>query len=172
MLLVDDNPKNLQVLFQTLEAQGHEVTDVGCPDTDRFYKFPSIGERVARELQKDTAPLAINCCGSGTGLNTDEYMDMRMRGGLPRASAVKHVHEKHGVDLLSCVCAIDRATLPPLMEYWVPGVEVSGVHELVGNALVMDGENDRTLDLRGNSVNGNGADDGNGEAEQEGGPDA
>jgi Fe-S oxidoreductase len=89
------------------------------------------------------------CCGGGAGLGNDENMEMRMRGGLPRANAVKHVYEKHGVNLLTCVCAIDRATLPPLMEYWVPDVLVSGVHELVGNALVMDGENERTTDLRG-----------------------
>jgi hypothetical protein len=35
------------------------------------------------------------------------------------------------------------------MEYWVPEVKVSGVHELVGNALVMSGEPERTTDLRG-----------------------
>jgi hypothetical protein len=58
------------------------------------------------------------------------------------------------VNLLTCICAIDRAVLPPLMEYWVPEVQVSGIHELVGNALVMEGENDRTLDLRGNERNG------------------
>jgi hypothetical protein len=81
-------------------------------------------------------------------------MDMRMRGGLPRASAVKHVHEKHGVDLLSCICAIDRATLSTLMQYWVPAVEVSGVHELVGNALVMEGEKKRTVDLREEDLEG------------------
>ena len=51
------------------------------------------------------------------------------------------------------------------MQYWVPEVEVTGVHELVGNALVMDGENDRTLDLRGNNPN-------EAEAEAEGGSDA
>ena len=50
---------------------------------------------------------------------------------------------------MSCICAIDRATLPPLAEYWAPGVEISGVHELVANALVMDGEPERTLNLRG-----------------------
>ena len=72
----------------------------------------------------------------------------------PRANAVKHVHEKHGVNVLSCICAIDKATLPPLMEYWVPGVEVGGVHELVGNALVVKGEKDRTTDLRGDPLPG------------------
>ena len=43
----------------------------------------------------------------------------------------------------------DRAVFPPLMHYWVPGVEVSGLHELVANALVMDGEKERTENLRG-----------------------
>lgn len=38
------------------------------------------------------------CCGSGTALNTDEIMELRMRSGLPRANAVKYVHEKHGVN--------------------------------------------------------------------------
>jgi hypothetical protein len=33
------------------------------------------------------------------------------------------------------------------MEYWVPGVQVGAVHELVGNALLMEGET-RTTDLR------------------------
>ncbi len=94
------------------------------------------------------------CCGSGSGLNTDEFMEMRMRGGLPRANAVKHVHDKHGVNMLSCICAIDRAVLPPLMDYWVPDVDVTGVHELVGNAIVMEGETERTTDLRGNPLEG------------------
>jgi hypothetical protein len=89
------------------------------------------------------------CCGSGAGLGTDENMEMRLRGGLPRANAVKYVHENNGANILLCMCAIDKATLPPLLEYWVPGVEVGGVHEMVGNALVMKGENDRPTDLRG-----------------------
>jgi hypothetical protein len=50
--------------------------------------------------------------------------------------------------MLANVCAIDRATLSTSMDYWVPGVAVTGVHELVGNALVMKGEKERTQDLR------------------------
>lgn len=78
---------------------------------------------------------------------------MRLRGGFPRANAVKYVKEQYGVNLLTCICAIDRATLPPLLEYWVPGVEVAGVHELVGNALVLKGEKERTTNLRGEPLN-------------------
>ena len=101
------------------------------------------------EMPEETIREKTFCCGGGAGLGTDENLEMRLRGGLPRAMAVKEVKEKHGVNRLACICAIDRATLPPLMEYWVPGVEVTGVHELVGNALVMKGEKKRETDLRG-----------------------
>lgn len=50
-----------------LEKQGHEIIDVGCFSTEKFVKYPSIGERVAEALQDGLAPIAINCCGSGTG---------------------------------------------------------------------------------------------------------
>jgi hypothetical protein len=89
------------------------------------------------------------CCAGGAGLGNDENMEMRLRGGLPRGAAVAHVRDVHGVNQLACICAIDRATLVPLVEYWAPGVEVTGVHELVGNALVMAGEKPRDTDLRG-----------------------
>jgi Fe-S oxidoreductase len=112
---------------------------------NRFYDMP---ENTIRER--------TFCCGSGSGLGTDENFEMRMRGGLPRANAVKHVRERYGVNLLACICAIDKATLPPLMEYWVPGTQVAGVHELVGNALVMKGEKERTTDLRGQPFKTNG----------------
>ena len=101
------------------------------------------------EMPENTIRERTFCCGSGSGLGTDENLEARLRGGLPRANAVQYVHDKHGVNLLACMCAIDKATLVPLLEYWVPGVEVAGVHELVGNALVMKGEGERTTDLRG-----------------------
>jgi len=101
------------------------------------------------EMPENTIRERTFCCGSGAGLGSDENMEMRLRGGLPRANAVKYVQEQYGVNLLSCICAIDKATLPPLLEYWVPGVEVAGVHELVGNALVIQGAKERTVNLRG-----------------------
>jgi Fe-S oxidoreductase len=106
------------------------------------------------EMPENTIREQTFCCGSGSGLGTDENFEMRMRGGLPRASAVRYVKETLGVNLLACICAIDKATLPPLMEYWVPGVEVAGVHELVGNALVLTGGKSRSTDLRGEAIPG------------------
>jgi Fe-S oxidoreductase len=108
------------------------------------------------EMPENTIREQTFCCGGGAGLGTDENMEMRLRGGLPRANAVKYVHERHGVNRVACICAIDRATLPPLFEYWVPGVGVTGVHELLANALVMKGEKERTADLRGDPLEGMG----------------
>jgi Fe-S oxidoreductase len=101
------------------------------------------------EMPENTIREQTFCCGSGSGLGTDENFEMRMRGGFPRANAVKYVHEKYGVNMLACICAIDKATLPPLLEYWVPGIEVAGVHELVGNALILKDARERNTDLRG-----------------------
>ncbi|MFH2067728.1 MAG: sulfate reduction electron transfer complex DsrMKJOP subunit DsrK [Pseudomonadota bacterium] len=95
------------------------------------------------------------CCGSGAGLNAGEDMELRMAGGLPRANAVKYVHEKYGVNTLATICAVDRAAFPDLMDYWVPGVGVIGLHEMVGNALIMPGESEnRETDLRGEPLPG------------------
>jgi hypothetical protein len=40
------------------------------------------------------------------------------------------------------------------MDYWVPGVKVMGVHELLANALIMKGEKERLTDLRGEPLAG------------------
>jgi Fe-S oxidoreductase len=106
------------------------------------------------DMPENTIREQTFCCGGGSGLNAGEYDVIRMRGGLPRASAVKYVHDKHGVNCLANICAIDRATLPPLMSYWVPEVTVYGTHELIANALIMEGENDRSVNLRGEPIPG------------------
>ena len=104
------------------------------------------------EMPENTIRERTFCCGSGSGLGTDENLEMRLRGALPRGNAVKYVRDKHQVNLLACICAIDKATLPTALEYWSPGVEVAGVHELLGNALVVKGEKERTADLRGTAL--------------------
>ena len=110
---------------------------------NNFYEMP------ANTIREQTF-----CCGSGSGLNAGENMELRLTGGLPRANAVKHVHEKYGVNMLATICAIDRAALPTLMDYWVPGVGVTGVTEMVANALILPGEGERTTNLRGEPLPG------------------
>jgi len=110
---------------------------------NNFYEMP------ANTIREQTF-----CCGSGSGLNAGENMVLRMQGGLPRANAVKYVHDKHDVNMLACVCAIDRAALTSAVEYWVPEVEVTGMCELVGNALILPGEGKRTMNLRSEDLPG------------------
>ena len=100
------------------------------------------------EMPDETIREKTLCCGSGSGLNAGENMELRLRGGFPRAEAVRSVRERFGVNMLANICAIDRVALPPLMDYWNPGVGVTGVHELVGNALVLDENDHRTMNFR------------------------
>ncbi|ROL59248.1 (Fe-S)-binding protein [Bacteroidetes/Chlorobi group bacterium MS-B_bin-24] len=104
------------------------------------------------EMPDNTIREQTFCCGSGAGLGTEENFEMRMRGGFPRANAAKYVKDKYGVNICLCICAIDKANLPPLFDFWVPGLEVGGVHEMVGNALIMTGEKPREVDLRLNPL--------------------
>ena len=100
------------------------------------------------EMPENTIREQTFCCGGGAGLGTDENMEMRLRGGLPRGSALRYVQEQHGVNQMAAMCAIDRATLVTVADYWAPGVKITGISELVANAMIFEGENKRTENLR------------------------
>jgi Fe-S oxidoreductase len=104
--------------------------------------------REFHEMPENTIREQTFCCGGGAGLGTDENMELRLRGGLPRGNAVRYVRDKYGVNQMAAICAIDRATLITVCDYWAPGVEVTGIHELVTNAMIMKGEKERELNLR------------------------
>jgi hypothetical protein len=101
------------------------------------------------EMPENTIREQTFCCGSGSGLNASENMELRLRGGFPRQNALRYVADKYGVNMLACICAIDRAALPPAAQYWNPDVGVTGITELVANALIMEGEGPRTHNIRG-----------------------
>ncbi len=146
------NPKRNDHLTVTWHDSCNVARGMGMLEEPRYVLKNVVNH--FHEMPEDTIREKTFCCGSGTGLNASEDMELRMKGGFARANAVKFVHERHGVNMLGNVCAIDRATLKPLMDYWVPGVNVCGLHELVANALVMKGEKERTTDLRGEPLPG------------------
>ncbi|RME28996.1 MAG: (Fe-S)-binding protein, partial [Deltaproteobacteria bacterium] len=100
------------------------------------------------EMPENTIREQTFCCGGGAGLGTDENMEMRLRGGMPRGMAVRYMRDTYGVNQLCAICAIDRATLSTVCDFWAPGVKVTGLHELVANAMVLTGEKKRELNLR------------------------
>ncbi len=139
-------PERNDHIIATYHDSCNPARAMGLLDEPRYIinnvlnNFVEMPERTIRE--------ETFCCGSGTGLNTEEIMELRLRGGFPRGNAVRYVQDHKDVNWLACVCALDRATLPPVVDYWAPGVNVSGLTELLANALVMKGEIPRTLDLR------------------------
>ena len=150
------DPKRNDHLRTTFHDSCNVARGMGMFEEPRYVLNKVCNE--FHEMPENTIREQTFCCGSGSGLNAEEFMDIRMRGGFPRANAVSYVREKHKVDSLVTICAIDRASLPTLMKYWNPGVSVYGLHELVGNALVMTGEKKRTEDLRENPMAGFGED--------------
>ncbi len=111
------------------------------------------------EMPENTIREQTFCCGGGAGLGTDENMEMRLRGGMPRGNAVRYVQEQHGVNQMAAMCAIDRATLTTVADYWAPGVKVTGISELVANAMIFTGEKKRTENLRLEPIPGVAEDD-------------
>jgi hypothetical protein len=81
---------------------------------------------ILRHAGQNTIREQTFCCGSGAGLNAGEDMELRMPAACPGPTPSNTWHDKFGVNMLACVCAIDRAAFPDLMEYWVPGVGVTG----------------------------------------------
>jgi len=111
------------------------------------------------EMPENTIREQTFCCGGGAGLGTDENMEIRLRGGLPRGSAVRYVQQQYGVNQLAAMCAIDRATLTTVCDYWAPGVQVTGISELVANAMILTGEKKRVQNLRLEPIPGMEAED-------------
>jgi Fe-S oxidoreductase len=141
------NPKRNDMYKVTFHDSCNPARAMGLFEEPRYILNHIVNNYY--EMPENTIKEQTFCCGAGSGLNTDEIMEIRMRGGYPRANAVQHVRDKHGVNLMSCICAIDKATLTGLMDYWAPTVEIAGIHELLGNALIMDGENERLTNMRG-----------------------
>ena len=110
---------------------------------------PTFHEMAADSIRERTL-----CCGGGAGLGADENMGVRLRAGMGRGKAVAQVRDAHGVNTLVTICAIDRATLTTVCDYWAPPVRVAGLHELVGNALVMQGEKPRECNFRHEPIGG------------------
>ncbi len=79
------------------------------------------------------------CCGAGGGLLTDELMETRTQGALPRMSALQQVVQNNGVTHMVAICAICKSRFSRIMpEYGYEMDQVLSMHQLVGNAVVLD----------------------------------
>jgi Fe-S oxidoreductase len=86
-----------------------------------------------REMPADTIRERTFCCGGGAGMLTDELMDVRMKGALPRVEAFRTT----GANFLATTCALCKAQLPVALQYYGIEAQVGGVMDLLGMATVV-----------------------------------
>ncbi|MGD8618899.1 MAG: (Fe-S)-binding protein [Gammaproteobacteria bacterium] len=90
------------------------------------------------DMPQDTIHEATYCCGGGGGLLTDDLMEVRVKGALPRMEALKHVVEQHGVTHMAAICAICKSQFAKVLPYYGFSMNsIVSVHQLVSNAIVL-----------------------------------
>ncbi|MHB1240750.1 MAG: sulfate reduction electron transfer complex DsrMKJOP subunit DsrK [Gammaproteobacteria bacterium] len=90
------------------------------------------------DMDADTIGEGTFCCGGGGGLLTDDLMEVRVKGALPRMQALKHVVQEHGVTHMAAICAICKSQFSKVLPYYGFTMDqIIAVHQLVGDALVL-----------------------------------
>jgi len=90
------------------------------------------------DMPQDTIHESTYCCGGGGGLLTDDLMELRVKGALPRMEALKHVVENHGVTHMAAICAICKSQFAKVLPYYGFQMDsIVSVHQLVSNAIVL-----------------------------------
>lgn len=88
------------------------------------------------EMDPETTHEKTFCCGGGGGTLTDELMDLRIRGAMPRVTALTQVMKRDKVNFMALICAICKAQFSKILPmYKIPMETVGGVHQLVSNAV-------------------------------------
>ncbi len=100
------------------------------------------------DMDDDTILDATFCCGGGGGLLTDDLMEIRVKGAMPRMQALKKVTEDYGVTNLAAICAICKSQFAKTLPYFGFRMDqIVSVHQLVSNAIVLTGsEQEAELD--------------------------
>ncbi len=91
------------------------------------------------DMADGTIREATFCCGGGGGLLTDDLMEVRVKGALPRATALNNVVKENRVNFLALICAICKAQFTKVLpKYGFDMSMVGGVHQLVSKAIKLD----------------------------------
>ncbi|MDO8892490.1 MAG: 4Fe-4S dicluster domain-containing protein [Sulfurimicrobium sp.] len=91
------------------------------------------------DMQAETIHEGTFCCGGGGGLLTDDLMELRVKGALPRMEAFNNVVQEKQVNFLALICAICKSQFSKVIPYY--GFDMSmvgGVHQLVATAILLE----------------------------------
>lgn len=90
------------------------------------------------DMAPDTIHDSTFCCGGGGGLLTDDLMEIRVKGAMPRMQALKQVVEENGVTHMAAICAICKSQFTKVLPYYGFSMDkIVSVHQLVSNAIVL-----------------------------------
>ncbi len=115
------------------------------PEPGGQFKIPRNVIKAVCNNFFDMAPETIHektfCCGGGGGLLTDDLMELRVKGAMPRMEALKNVIEDHGVTNMAAICAICKSQFTKVLPYYGMDMDmIVSVHQLVSNAIVLTGQ--------------------------------
>jgi len=93
------------------------------------------------DMAPETTHEATFCCGGGGGLLTDDLIEVRVKGAMPRMTALKNVVEEDGVTHMAAICAICKTQFSKVLPVYGMGMDmIVSVHQLVSSALILTGQ--------------------------------
>ena len=88
------------------------------------------------DMAPETTHEATFCCGGGGGLLTDDLLELRVKGAMPRMQALQEVVNENGVTHIAAICAICKAQFTKILPYYkFPMDMIQSVHGLVSKAI-------------------------------------
>ena len=91
------------------------------------------------DMRPNTRDGVTYCCGGGGALLTDELLELRVKGAMPRMQALKQVMVNDGVTHMASICAICKTQFAKVLPYFDMKPKLSvGVHQLVSDAIILD----------------------------------
>ena len=88
------------------------------------------------DMAPETTHEATFCCGGGGGLLTDDLIELRVKGAMPRMQALEQVVKENGVTHMAAICAICKAQFTKVVPYYkYPMDMIQSVHGLVSKAI-------------------------------------
>lgn len=99
------------------------------------------------DMDQSTIHDATFCCGGGGGLLTDDLMELRVKGAQPRMESLKNAIADKGVTHMAAICAICKSQFTKVLPYYGMTMDqIVSVHQLVSNAIVLEGQGEEPED--------------------------
>lgn len=119
------------------------ATNMGGIENGQFILPRAVIKSVCNnfvDMERSTIMESTFCCGGGGGLLTDDLMEIRIKGAMPRMQALKVVEKEDGVDTLVAICAICKSQFTKVLpKYDFDPYMIVSAHQLVSEAIILTG---------------------------------